>query len=106
MWWSRSQDSAKTRTNEPSVYRRRDVLKLGAIVGIAVPVIVTMASSEARAGGSWQSMGAGQARAKGSWAGKGRVIDRHTEDVQAQRDTRQDGFVVPGTYQWRLKRDE
>ncbi len=53
-------------------------------------------------------MPGGQARAKGSWSSKGRVIDRHLEDIQAPRATAQqsDGFVIPGSYQWRLQRDE
>ena len=35
-----------------------------------------------------------------------RRVDRHMEDIQARRETQSDGFVVPGSYQWRLKRDE
>src|SRR5947207_1357603 len=106
MWWSRSDDSAKIQRKPRAVYQRRDVLKLGAIVGIGVPAILTVGSSEARASGSWKTMGANQSRAHGSWSGQGRVVDRHMEDVQATRDPSNEGFVVPGSYQWRLQRDQ
>jgi hypothetical protein len=83
-------------------------LKLGFASSISAGAILTLASRDARAGGSWQTMGPGSARAKGSWEGKGRVIDRHLEDIEGggHRDGQSDGYVIPGSYEWRLERDE
>jgi hypothetical protein len=84
-------------------YRRREVLKIGA-TGLSAGVILTLAAGEAKAGGSWQTLHPGQARAKGSWQrGDGRVIDRHLQDVEPEGA--KNGFVVPGSYEWRLERD-
>jgi hypothetical protein len=105
MWRSRGRDSSKIERKPRSAYQRREVLKLGAAVGLGAPAILTLASTEARASGSWKTMGPNQARAKGSWSGEGRVIDRHLEDVQSHRSAHDDGFVVPGSYEWRLRRD-
>jgi hypothetical protein len=91
------------------------MLKIGALVGI--PAIMTLTPGRARASGSWKSMHPSKARAEGSWRGGplSRVVDRHVDDFDQQMmegagnsgasENAGDGFVVPGSYRWRLLRE-
>lgn len=92
------------KANRVLAYKRRDLLKLGTI-GVGVPVVLTLASRDARAAGSWKSLGEGSARAQGSWAGSTR--DRFLSDrkaFEADEEGTDQTFVVPGSYRWRERR--
>ena len=78
----------------PKVLRRRELLKLGAAAGVAIPVVLSLAPNEARAEGSWKS-------AKGDW----RAETREAFEMKGmtKKDANQ-GFVFPGSYEWRERK--
>lgn len=110
-WFSKRSSKTVVGQGQTTTYQRRDVLKLGAIAGVSVPVILTLASKEARAAGSWRSLNPNDARAQGSWKGgaNDRVMDRHMNAIDApdieRRSSATGGFQFPGSYQWREQRD-
>jgi hypothetical protein len=80
---------------KPKFLRRRELLKLGAAAGMAIPVVLSLAPQEARAEGSWKKS------SKNDW----RNDTREAFDMKgmAQKDANQ-GFVFPGSYEWREKK--
>ena|SRR5688572_29611288 len=84
---------------KPKLMMRRELLKLGAAAGLAVPVVMTLQPNEARAEGSWQ----GKNHKKEDW----RADTREAFDMKGQlhQDPNQT-FVFPGSYEWREKKRE
>ncbi|MCK6549346.1 hypothetical protein L6R52_26120 [Myxococcota bacterium] len=112
-------------------YRRREVMKLGAIgASVGLPAIMTLVPRTARATGSWQSQGgsgaqgswqcgqSGTAGAQGSW--QQRCGSGNGTSMQRSRDFRtrmEEGMeqlryedkiptqqVFPGSHEWRMRR--
>jgi Spy/CpxP family protein refolding chaperone len=84
--------------NKPSLLRRREILKLGAVATAAIPAILTLAPQHARAEGSWNKHSKAH---KMDW----RQDTRETFEMKGQihQDPNQ-GFVFPGSYEWREQR--
>jgi hypothetical protein len=81
----------------PKTLRRREFLKFGAAAGTAIPVVLSLAPREARAEGSWH------ANSRNEW----RATTRESFEMKGQmhKDPNQ-GFVFPGSYQWRERKRE
>jgi hypothetical protein len=110
MWPWQSKRSSIPEGGTRTTYHRREVLKLGAIVGTGLPVVLTLRPREARAAGSWHTLNPNQAQAQGSWHNgtpNDRVIDRHMGNIDRRdrHNLNEPSFRVPGSYQWREQRD-
>jgi hypothetical protein len=80
---------------------RRDVLKLGAAAGLAVPTILTLAPKEARAEGSWSGPTYDFSERYGARDWKSDINQRQNlEDARGQ----QNRYTIPGTHEWREQR--
>ena len=79
----------------PKILRRRELLKIGAAAGMAIPVVLSLAPQEARAEGSWRKS------SKNDWRSETR--EAFEMKGMAHKDANQ-GFVFPGSYEWREKK--
>lgn len=79
----------------PKALHRRELLKLGAAAGLAIPAVLSLAPKEARAEGSWKSGN------QNAW----RADTREAFEMKGSmhKDANQ-GFVFPGSYEWREKK--
>jgi hypothetical protein len=84
---------------KPKLMARRELLKLGAKAGLAIPVVMSLAPEDARAQGSWK----GGSSKKNDWRGDTR--EQFEMRGSLARDPNQ-GFAFPGSYEWREKKRE
>lgn len=86
---------------KPKVLARRELLKLGAKAGLAIPLVLSLAPEDARAQGSWQQGSGGKGKA--DWRGQTR--EQFEMRGQLSRDPNQ-SFAFPGSYEWRERKRE